>query len=98
MLLELVSMDIDQYLSSPGALSVTELRLAMRALGYPVKSNTQIRQWRHQYKGRRPDPKNCTGLELATNGGILRVDVYTDDWHLIWPELAKKASKKKAQK
>lgn len=90
-------MDIDQYLSSPGAMSVTELRLRMSSLGYEVKSNTQIRQWRHKYKGRSPDPKNCAGLDMATDGAISRKDLHPDDWHLIWPELAapKKRSIKK---
>ena len=80
-------MDLNQYLSSPGALTVTELRLRMRALGYEVKSNAQIRQWRTGFRS--PGEKNCVGLEKATDGRIRRQDLRPDDWHLIWPELVK---------
>ena len=81
-------MDLDQYLSSPGAMTVTQLRQRMQALGYDVKSNAQIRQWRHKYAGRGPSEANCMGLELATGGAITRKEMRPDDWHLIWPELA----------
>ncbi|MCY1253046.1 hypothetical protein D9M68_122870 [compost metagenome] len=77
-------------------MSVTELRLRMNELGYEVKSNTQIRQWRHKYHGRAPDPKNCAGLDMATNGAISRKDLHPDDWHLIWPELRAADQKKGA--
>ncbi|WP_181145911.1 transcriptional regulator [Burkholderia multivorans] len=80
-------MDLDQYLSSPGALSVSELRKRMLALGYPVRSNAQIRQWRHKYSSRVPSPENCMGLELATSGAVRREDTRPDDWWKIWPEL-----------
>ena len=81
-------MNLDQYLSSQGAPSVPQLRARMLALGYHVKSDAQIRQWRHAYGGRRPDAENCVGLELATDGAVTRKDLRPDDWHLIWPELA----------
>ena len=80
-------MTLDQYLSSPDALSVTELRLRMRSLGYAVKSNAQLRQWQHAYGDRAPSPENCTGLELATDGAITRKELRPDDWWLLWPEL-----------
>lgn len=80
-------MDIDEYLSSPGALSVTQLRERLQSLGYEVKSNAQIRQWRHQYAGRGPNDENCTGLELATSGAITREELRPNNWHRIWPEL-----------
>jgi len=85
-------MDLNQYLSSPGAMSVTGLRLRMRSLGYEVKSNAQIRQWRTGFRS--PGEKNCVGLEKATGGLIRRQDLRPDDWHLIWPELVGKSSKK----
>ncbi|WP_232457273.1 transcriptional regulator [Burkholderia ubonensis] len=81
-------MDLDQYLARPGAMSVTELLAQMQALGYRVKSNAQIRQWRHRYGGRAPSPENCVGLERVTRGAISRRDLRPNDWHLIWPELA----------
>ncbi|MDO3524521.1 YdaS family helix-turn-helix protein [Ralstonia pseudosolanacearum] len=58
----------------------------MLSLGYSVKSDAQIRQWRHGYAGRRPDPENCVGLELATGGAVTRKEMRPDDWQLIWPE------------
>lgn len=80
-------MNLDQYLSSDGAPTVPQLRERMRGLGYEVKSDAQIRQWRHGYSGRRPDPENCVGLELATAGAVSRKELRPDDWQLIWPEL-----------
>lgn len=81
-------MNLDQYLSSDGAPTVSELRKRMLALGYQVKSDAQIRQWRHAYNGRRPDAANCVGLEKASGGLIQLQDLRPDDWHLIWPALA----------
>ena len=83
-------MNLDQYLSSDGAPSVAQLRERMQSLGYTVKSDAQIRQWRHGYAGRRPDPENCVGLDLASDGAVTRRDLRPDDWQLIWPELAPK--------
>ncbi len=60
----------------------------MNRLGYDVKSDAQIRQWRHSYGGRKPDAENAVGLELATDGQVSRKTFYPDDWHLKWPELA----------
>jgi DNA-binding transcriptional regulator YdaS (Cro superfamily) len=59
----------------------------MQSLGYEVKSNAQIRQWRHQYAGRGPNDENCTGLELATDGAITREELRPNNWHRIWPEI-----------
>ncbi len=80
-------MDLDQYLSTPGSQTVTHLRKRMQALGYDVKSNAQIRQWRHKYAGRGPSEANCMGLELATDGKVTRKDMRPNDWHLIWADL-----------
>jgi DNA-binding transcriptional regulator YdaS (Cro superfamily) len=76
-------MTLNEYLKSPGALSVSELRQAIR-----VGSDAQIRQWQHGYVGRRPSPENCTQIELATAGKVTRKDLRPDDWERIWPELA----------
>lgn len=80
-------MDLDQFLSAPGAPSISELRKRMERLGYPIKSNAQLRQWRHKYSGRVPNPENCVGIERATNGAVRREDLRPDDWWKIWPEL-----------
>lgn len=81
-------MDLNSYLSSPGAHSVSQLRARMVELGYDVKSDAQLRQWRTRYKGRVPTPEYCVGLELASDGAIQRRDLRPDDWQRIWPELA----------
>lgn len=80
-------MDLNSYLSSPGAPSVAQLRARMVELGYDVKSDAQIRQWRTRYKGRVPTPEYCVGLERASGGAVSRQDM-RDDWARIWPELA----------
>lgn len=61
----------------------------MSVLGYSVKSDAQIRQWRHRYAGRIPSAENCVGIEKATGGVVTRQELRPDDWFLIWPELAK---------
>jgi len=80
-------MHLDEYLSSLDSLSVRELRLRMLDLGYKVKSDDQIRQWRYRYSGRHPSPENCSGLELATEGKVRRQEMRPDDWQRIWLEL-----------
>ncbi|WP_224099611.1 helix-turn-helix domain-containing protein [Paraburkholderia caribensis] len=81
-------MDLDQYLSMPGAPTVAQLRQRMCDLGYPVKSDAQIRQWRRRFNGRKPDPRNSVGIEKATEGKVSRITFYPDDWQTVWPELA----------
>lgn len=45
---------------------------------------------------RRPVPiQHCLAIERATDGVVTRRDLRPDDWHLIWPELAKPARKAK---
>jgi len=80
-------MDLDEYLSQPDALSVTELRVRLVALGYNVKSDAQIRQWRYRYNKRLPSPENCAGLEIVTGKQVIRQHLRPDDWPRIWPEL-----------
>lgn len=75
-------MKLKDYLSSPGSLSVAELR---RAAG--IKNEAQIRQWQHGYADRVPSPKYCVAIERATQGAVRRWDMRPDDWREIWPEL-----------
>lgn len=51
-------------------------------VGQPVVSN-----WRA--RGTTPDAVHCVAIERATNGSVTRQALRPDDWHLIWPELAK---------
>lgn len=87
MLLIWFSMNLDTYLSQSDAPTVAQFRERMCSLGYHVKSDAQIRQWRHGYGGRKPDHENSVGVELASDGAVSRRTFYPDDWHLIWPEL-----------
>lgn len=81
-------MELNKYLSSYVAPSVSELRQALVALGYDVKSNAQIRQWRKAYQGRRPSPENCAGLEQVTKGATsLRQFTLSGQQRLIGFEL-----------
>lgn len=88
------SMDLNSYLSSPAALSVAQLRSRMAELGYLVKDDAQIRQWRVRYKGRQPSPKNCMGLELASGGVMRRQDLRPLDYWVVWPELQRPQAEK----
>lgn len=78
-------MDLNSYLSRPGAPSATGLA---RTLGL---NPDQVRQWRHRHNGRQPAPENCVAIERATEGAVTRRDLRPDDWHLIWPELIDQA-------
>lgn len=75
-------MNLSEYLASPGALTVGELR---KRAG--VSSDAQIRQWQHGYANRRPGPAHCLAIERATEGAVTRRDLRPDDFHLIWPDL-----------
>lgn len=76
-------MNLAEYFSSPGAISVRELR---ERIG--VKSDAQIRQWQHGYAERRPSPAYCVAIEQATGGAVTRQELRPSDWADIWPELA----------
>ena len=78
-------MNLHEYLSSPGALSVAQLR--ERA---GVKSDAQIRQWQHGYAGRKPSAGYCVAIEKATGAQVTRQELRPDDWAGIWPELEEK--------
>lgn len=75
-------MTLNEYLKSPGAMSVAQLKAALG-----VKNDAQIRQWQHGYADRRPEPATCVAIERATGGKVTRADLRPKDWHLIWPEL-----------
>ena len=75
-------MQLNDYLKSPGALSVRQLAVAVG-----VKSDMQIRQWQHGYSGRRPGPIYCQTIERVTNGLVTRRDLRPHDWGDLWPEL-----------
>jgi len=77
-----VCMNLHDYLASPGALTVSQLR---EKVG--VKSDIQIRQWRHGYANRKPSPKFATAIEEATGGAVKRWDLRPEDWFEIWPHL-----------
>ena len=80
-------MNLDAYLSRPGAESMSALA---KALDIHVD---QVRQWRHGQDGRRPSPAKCADIERVTSGVVpcdeLRPDL---TWERIvdkdWPHPA----------
>ncbi|WP_082607811.1 YdaS family helix-turn-helix protein [Acidovorax sp. Root219] len=80
-------MNLHEYLSSQGALSVTELRSRIGA-----GSDAQIRQWQHGYADRKPSFENCVAIERAT-GGVVTVEELRPDERWVrlpdaaWPHL-----------
>jgi hypothetical protein len=66
-------MKLDAYLKLPESLSVSEIRVLIKA-----KSDAQIRQWQHGYDGRRPNFDNRVALERVT-GGLVNVEEWGDD-------------------
>jgi DNA-binding transcriptional regulator YdaS (Cro superfamily) len=76
-------MKLHEYLSSPGSLTVAQLRAMIGA-----RSDAQVRQWQHGYSDRKPSPEYAVAIERATGGSVKRQDLRPDDWHRIWPELA----------
>lgn len=75
-------MTLNDYLRTPGALTVAQLRAAIGA-----KSDAQIRQWQHAYADRMPSPEYAVLIERATRGKVRRWDLRPHDWAAIWPEL-----------
>jgi DNA-binding transcriptional regulator YdaS (Cro superfamily) len=84
-------MNLHDYLASPGALTVGQLR---ERIG--VKSDAQVRQWQHGYADRKPSPEYCVAIERATEGKVSRRDLRPDDWAAIWPELDRRSQVRKA--
>ena len=58
-------MNLHEYLSAPGTLSVAQLRERVGA-----QSDMQVRQWQHGYAGRKPSFENCVAIERATEGRV----------------------------
>lgn len=79
-------MTLDEYLRLPGSPNVREFRARLHTLGYEVKSDDQIRQWRHGYYNRVPSPEYCMGIHLATDGKVTLKELRPEDWERIWPE------------
>lgn len=79
------------YLQSPGAMTVMQLREAMNALGADLRDDAQIRQWiavdaEGNFK-RQPGAGYAMYLERATYGKVTRQCMRPDDFRAIWPEL-----------
>lgn len=58
-------MNLREYLASPKALTVAQLRERVGA-----QSDLQIRQWQHGYAGRKPSLENCVAIERVTEGAV----------------------------
>ena len=65
-----------------------------KAIG--IKNLDQIRQWQHGYAKRKPSPGNCLAIERVTAGAVTRKELRPQDYHLIWPDLPKTKTQRKA--
>ena len=75
-------MTLDDYLKTPGSLTVAQLRARIG-----VSSDAQIRQWQHGYAGRAPSAEYAKQIQIATGGKVMVWDTRPDDWFRVWPEL-----------
>lgn len=78
-------MKLNEYLSSPGSLTVAQLRERVGAL-----SDAQVRQWQHGYADRKPGFENSVAIERATNGVVTVEELRPDaSWSRVrdksWP-------------
>lgn len=78
-------MNLHDYLSSAGSLSVSQLRA-----GIGASSDAQIRQWQHGYSDRKPSFENCVAIERATSGVVTVEELRPDGaWMRVpdadWP-------------
>jgi DNA-binding transcriptional regulator YdaS (Cro superfamily) len=81
-------MDISTYLTNTG---VKQSDFA-RSIGVPP---SMLYQW---LRGLRPvAAKHCTKIEQQTGGKVTRRELRPDDWHSIWPELARTKRRRPAQ-
>lgn len=74
-------MNLDAYLSAPGAPSTVELAAEIGC------NPDQIRQWRHAYGDRKPRPDTCALIEVATKGAVTCEDLRPD---LRWSRIKDK--------
>lgn len=74
-------MNLDEYLSRPGAESTVALA---RALGL---NPDQLRQWRYGHDNRRPAPATCAEIERETGGVVTCEDLRPD---ITWARMADK--------
>lgn len=56
------------------------------------KSQPHIFKWLKSPNG--IPPEHCAAIERVTGGAVTRKELRPDDWHLIWPELAKARGRK----
>jgi DNA-binding transcriptional regulator YdaS (Cro superfamily) len=75
-------MNLHQYLSSPGSMSMAELCAAAG-----IKNKDQVRQWRYGHADRKPNAQHCLAIERATGGLVTRQELRPEDYWLIWPDL-----------
>jgi DNA-binding transcriptional regulator YdaS (Cro superfamily) len=50
---------------------------------------TKAAVWQWKEEGRQVPIQHCSAIERETGGKVTRQELRPDDWHLIWPELAK---------
>ena len=83
-----LGMNLLQYLASPGALTVAQLRAAIGAA-----SDAQIRQWQHGYADRRPSAKYAKRIEKVTKGAVTERELRPDDFDSVLDAAPQAAAK-----
>lgn len=79
-------MNLNSYLNSKPRGEMTRLAAAIN------EKLSNLSSMRHGKKT--VPPYKCRRIVEATNGEVTLKDLRPDDWHEIWPELAKKQRKK----
>lgn len=78
-------MQLAEYFQSEGRGSAARLANAIGAF------TSDMSDWA---KGNRPVPlKYCSLIEKETRGKVTRQELCPTDWHIVWPELAKRKAK-----
>ena len=77
-------MNLSQYFEARGRGAATQLAESIGA------HSSDLSNWT---SGQRPVPvKFAVAIEAATDKQVTRKDLCPNGWHLIWPELADKAT------
>lgn len=84
-----VAMTLSEYLKQSG-------RGALQRLSKTINAHApDVSRWS---TGLRPIPfHHAAAIEKATGGLVTRQDMFPDTWAVLWPELAAKSRKRKAQ-
>lgn len=84
-------MEPTQYKHRPALEAACKLAGSQAALARLIGAfPQQIGNWLTRDK--EIDPGYCARIESALNGRVTRQQLRPDDWHSVWPELAREAA------